>query len=67
MDEDRLNMEIRKFLKVVGITSPAAQRPSLERMGVETKNSVNVGAFTSMQKQFLEFHRTSVLLKSVRG
>lgn len=32
------------------ILSPVAHRPSLERMGVETKEIVNVGAFTSGQK-----------------
>jgi len=49
------------------IVSPAAHRPSLERMGIDTKGTVYVGTFSSGQKQFLDFHRTSVLLKSVRG
>jgi putative restriction endonuclease len=48
------------------IISPVADRPSLERMGINTKNPVNVGGFTTGQKVFLEFHRNSVLLKSVR-
>lgn len=46
------------------IISPAAHRPSLERMGVETREIVNVGAFSQGQKKFLEFHRESVLLRA---
>jgi hypothetical protein len=45
------------------ILSPVAHRPSLKRMGVETEKVVNVGAFTEGQKEFLGFHRESVLLK----
>jgi putative restriction endonuclease len=48
------------------IISPVAHHPSLERMGIETKKIVNVGGFTSGQKQFLDFHRNSVLLQSIR-
>lgn len=48
------------------IISPVAHRLSLERMGIDTKKIVNVGAFTSGQKKFLNFHRNSVLLQSVR-
>lgn len=48
------------------IISPIAHLPSLERMGVETTKTVNVGAFTEGQKHFLEFHRDMVLLKSAR-
>jgi len=48
------------------IISPVAHRLSLERMGIDTKKSVNVGGFTSGQKEFLNFHRNSVLLQSVR-
>lgn len=48
------------------IISPAAHRPSLERMGVETNKVVNVGAFSQGQKKFLEFHRESVLLRARR-
>jgi hypothetical protein len=33
---------------------------------METKAIVNVGAFTSGQMGFLEFHRNSVLLKMSR-
>ena len=48
------------------IISPVAHRPSLQRMGIDTATVVNVGGFTSGQKQFLEFHRNAVLLKSIR-
>jgi hypothetical protein len=49
------------------IISPVAHKPSLQRMGVEVSAAVNVGSFTSGQKRFLEFHRNSVLLQSIRG
>jgi putative restriction endonuclease len=45
------------------ILSPVAHRPSLQRMGIETEKVVNVGAFTEGQKEFLGFHRESVLLR----
>jgi putative restriction endonuclease len=48
------------------IISPVAHRPSLERMGVETQQLVNVGSFSSGQKQFLDFHQNSVFLESRR-
>ena len=46
------------------IVSPVAHVPSLNRMGVETNGIVNVGAFTEGQKQFLDYHRESVLLQA---
>jgi putative restriction endonuclease len=46
--------------------SPVAHRPSLQRMGINTKEVVNVGGFTSGQKQFLDFHRNAVLLQAIR-
>ena len=49
------------------IISPVAHRPSLQRMGIDTTNVVNVGGFTSGQKRFLDFHRNAVLLLSVRA
>jgi putative restriction endonuclease len=49
------------------IISPVAHRLSLQRMGIDTTRVVNVGGFTSGQKQFLDFHRNSVLLQSVRA
>jgi hypothetical protein len=48
------------------IISPVAHRASLRRMGIDTERTVNVGGFTSGQKQFLDFHRNSVLLQSIR-
>ena len=48
------------------IISPVAHRPSHERMGVETRQLVNVGSFSSGQMQFLDFHRNSVFLESHR-
>jgi putative restriction endonuclease len=48
------------------IVSPVAHRPSLQKMGVETKRSVNVGPFTEGQRQFLEYHRNAVLLQMAR-
>ena len=37
------------------IISPVAHRPSLQRMGIDTETIVNVGGFSSGQKQFLDF------------
>jgi hypothetical protein len=48
------------------IISPVAHRPSLERMGIETRRIANVGGFTEGQRKFLDFHRNSVLLRAVR-
>jgi hypothetical protein len=48
------------------IVSPVAHQPSLDRMGVNTKQTVNVGGFTSGQKTFLDYHRNMVWLKAVR-
>lgn len=48
------------------IISPVAHRPSLQRMGIDTARVVNVGGFTSGQRQFLDFHRNAVLLQAVR-
>lgn len=49
------------------IISPVAHHLSLERMGIDTQNAINVGSFTGVQKAFLEFHRNSVLLQSNRS
>jgi predicted restriction endonuclease len=46
------------------IVSPVAHRESLQRMGIDPQRSTNVGAFSSGQKRYLEFHRENVLLKS---
>lgn len=49
------------------IISPVAHHPSLERMGIEVAGRMNVGAFSSGQKRFLDFHRNAVLLQANRG
>jgi putative restriction endonuclease len=49
------------------IISPVAHRPSLQRMGIDATRVVNVGTFTTGQKQFLDFHRNSVLLRAIRA
>jgi putative restriction endonuclease len=46
------------------IVSPVAHAPSLTRMGVSTDRIINVGTFTEGQKQFLDYHRESVLLQA---
>ena len=48
------------------IISPVAHRPSLRRMGVETERTINVGTFTDGQREFLDFHRSAVLLRAAR-
>jgi hypothetical protein len=48
------------------IISPVAHKASLQRMGLETKRITNVGTFTNGQRQFLEFHRSAILLKVAR-
>lgn len=46
------------------LISPVAHVESLKRLGINPETSMNVGAFTSGQQWYLEFHRNSVLLKS---
>jgi hypothetical protein len=46
------------------IISPGAHRPSLERMGIEVRDTLNVGSFAVAQRHFLEYHREMVLLRS---
>jgi putative restriction endonuclease len=46
------------------IVSPVAHPPSLNLMGVATDHIINVGMFTQGQKQFLDYHRESVLLQA---
>ncbi len=48
------------------IISPVADKSSLQRMGVETNRSINVGSFTEGQRQFLNYHRNGVLLQIAR-
>lgn len=49
------------------IVSPVAHHPSLQRMGIDISEPVNVGGFSSGQKRFLDFHRNAVLLQSIRS
>jgi putative restriction endonuclease len=49
------------------IISPVAHRPSLQQMGIDFTPGVNVGGFTSGQRWFLDFHRSAVLLQSIRS
>ena len=46
------------------IVSPVADAASLNRMGVATDRLIDVGTFTQGQKQFLDYHRESVLLQA---
>jgi len=48
------------------IISPVAHRPSLKLLGIDTDKTTYVGSFSSGQQKFLEFHRKSVLLESLR-
>jgi hypothetical protein len=48
----------------VVIISPVAHTLSLNRMGVATDHVINVGTFTQGQKEFLDYHRESVLLQA---
>ena len=49
------------------LISPVAHKPSLQQMGIKTEHPVNVGGFTSGQRQFLEFHREQVFLAARRN
>ena len=46
------------------LISPVAHDASLNRMGVETKDPINVGSFSEGQRKFLDFHRDYVFLKA---
>lgn len=46
------------------LISPVAHQLSLNKMGVPTSERLNVGAFSEGQREFLEFHRNYVFLKS---
>ena len=45
------------------LISSVAHEDSLKKMGIVTDRIVNVGGFAEPQREFLEFHRTSVSLK----
>lgn len=46
------------------LISPVVHAESLTKLGVDPNRKVNVGTFTKGQRRYLEFHRSSVLLKS---
>jgi putative restriction endonuclease len=46
------------------LLSPIVHELSLEKMGLTRERLRNVGAFSEGQKQYLDFHRNSVFLKS---
>jgi putative restriction endonuclease len=43
------------------IVSPVADPVSLRRMGIPVDRTINVGAFSTDQRRFLEYHRDNVL------
>jgi hypothetical protein len=49
------------------LISPVAHEESMNKMGIVTERVVNVGRFEGPQREFLEFHRTNVFLKSERS
>ncbi|WP_414708802.1 HNH endonuclease [Roseateles sp.] len=46
------------------IVSPVAHGDSLRMMGVDPEAPPSVGAFSSVQRQYLDYHRDNVLLRS---
>jgi putative restriction endonuclease len=49
------------------LVSPAADRISLRRLGVDTEAPVNVGIFSRGQRAFLEYHRNWIFLEAQVG
>ncbi len=45
------------------VISPVAHHPSLQRMGIQTSDVVNVGGFSEGQRRYLEYHRDQLLLR----
>jgi len=45
------------------LLSPVADRLSLQRMGVEPEQPVNVGGFSEGQRQYLDYHRNEIFLE----
>lgn len=43
------------------IVSPVAHGPSLQKMGIDPASPMNVGSFSSGQRNFLAYHRDNVL------
>ncbi len=48
------------------IVSPVADHQSLRRMGIDPQHPPEVGAFSSAQQKFMEYHRENVLRMSRR-
>ncbi|MBN1379492.1 MAG: hypothetical protein JXA04_09680 [Gammaproteobacteria bacterium] len=46
------------------LISPAAHQLSLQRMGIVTDKTINVGSFNDDQKHFLNYHREEVFLEA---
>lgn len=46
------------------LVSPVAHKGSLNKMGIITDHVVKVGGFVESQREFLEFHRARVFLRS---
>lgn len=44
--------------------NPTTHEESMNKMGIITDRVVNVGSFAEPQREFLEFHRDNVFLKS---
>jgi putative restriction endonuclease len=50
------------------LVSPVAHQASLERMGIESRRKINVGSFTTGQRDYLDYHRKNVFLeRQARG
>lgn len=46
------------------LVSPVADVAAIERMGIDSCMLTNVGAFSSGQKKYLDFHRDNIFLKA---
>lgn len=46
------------------LVSPVTAVVSLERMGLETSSPVEVGTFSSGQKEYLDYHRNFIFLEA---
>jgi hypothetical protein len=63
----RRRLWVRRLKGGLSVEQPiVGDCPSLHRMGIDTEKTINVGSFTSGQKQFLDFHRNAVLLQANR-
>jgi hypothetical protein len=48
------------------LISPVAHPESLGRMGIEVDAPLNVGGFSTGQREYLEYHREQVFLEANR-